>query len=325
MPMPLKLKTLALLAALAGAVLAGPASAQNFPAKPVKLIIPYNPGGIVDYVGRLLAKHMGDALGQTVVAENRPGAGGILGTDNAARSTPDGYTMVLMDPAIVINPVLQEHMPYDLFKQLEVVSVVSSSPEVLVVAPELGLKSYQDLIAYGKANPGKLNYASAGVGTTPHLAGELFKQKTGIEATHVPYKGIGASYTDLMTNKVQFAFSSIAGALPFTTGDKVVALATTGEKRSAVYPNLPTVREAGTDFTIDLWLTVFAPTGVPKDVLAKLNAAANTALKNPELIAAFAKVGAEPHGTSPEQGAQFIKSEYAKWKDVITAANIKLN
>jgi tripartite-type tricarboxylate transporter receptor subunit TctC len=233
--------------------------------------------------------------------------------------------MVLMDPAIVINPVLQEHMPYDLFKQLEVVSVVSSSPEVLVVAPELGLKSYQDLIAYGKANPGKLNYASAGVGTTPHLAGELFKQRTGIEATHVPYKGIGASYTDLMTNKVQFAFSSIAGALPFTTGDKVVALATTGEKRSAVYPNLPTVREAGTDFTIDLWLTVFAPTGVPKDVLAKLNAAANTALKNPELIAAFAKVGAEPHGTSPEQGAQFIKSEYAKWKDVITAANIKLN
>src|SRR3954453_1787636 len=260
MLMSLKLKTLALFAALAGAVMAGPAAAQNFPTKPVKLIIPYNPGGIVDYVGRLLAKHMGDALGQTVVAENRPGAGGILGTDNAARSTPDGYTMVLMDPAIVINPVLQEHMPYDLFKQLEVVSVVSSSPEVLVVAPELGLKSYKDLIAYGKANPGKLNYASAGVGTTPHLAGELFKQRTGIEATHVPYKGIGASYTDLMTNKVQFAFSSIAGALPFTTGDKVVALATTGEKRSAVYPNLPTVREAGADFTIDLWLTVFAPT-----------------------------------------------------------------
>jgi tripartite-type tricarboxylate transporter receptor subunit TctC len=315
--MSLKFKTLALLAALTGAVLAGPASAQNFPAKPVKLIIPYNPGGIVDYVGRLLAKHMGDALGQTVVAENRPGAGGILGTDIAARSTADGYTIVLMDPAIVINPVLQEHMPYDLFKQLEVVSVVSSSPEVLVVAPELGLKSYKDLIAYGKGKPG--------VGTTPHLAGELFKQKTGIEATHVPYKGIGASFTDLMTNKVQFAFSSIAGALPFTNGDKVVPLATTSEKRSAVYPDLPTVREAGTDFTIDLWLTVFAPTGVPKDVLAKLNGAVNIALKNPELVAAFAKVGVEPHGTSPEQGAQFIKTEYTKWKDVITAANIKLN
>jgi tripartite-type tricarboxylate transporter receptor subunit TctC len=323
--MSFKLKTVVLFAALTGAVLSGPALAQNFPTKPVKLIIPYNPGGIVDYAGRLLAKHMGDALNQTVVAENRPGAGGILGTDNAARATPDGYTVVIMDPAIVINPVLQEHMPYDLFKQLEVVSVVSSSPEVLVAAPELGLKSYKDLIAYGKAHPGKLNYASAGVGTTPHLAGELFKQKTGIDATHVPYKGIGASYTDLMSNKVQFAFSSIAGALPFTSGEKVVALATTGDKRSAVYPNLPTVREAGTDFSIDLWLTVFAPTGVPKDVLAKLNAAVNTALKNPELVAAFAKVGAEPHGTTPEQGAQFIKDEYTKWKDVIQAANIKLN
>lgn len=293
-----KLRTLAVFAALAGAVLAGPASAQNFPSKPVKLILPYNPGGIIDYVGRLLAKHMGDALGQTVVAENKPGAGGILGTDVAARSTPDGYTIVVMDPAIVINPILQEHVPYDLFKQLQVISLVSSSPEVLVVAPELGVKSYKELVAYGKSHPGQLNFASAGVGTTPHLAGELFKQKTGVEATHVPYKGIGASFTDLMSNKVQFAFSSIAGALPFTTGNKVLALATTGEKRSSVYPDLPTVREAGTDFTVDLWLTLFAPTGVPKDVLAKLNGAVQIALKNPELIAAFAKVGVEPRGSS---------------------------
>jgi tripartite-type tricarboxylate transporter receptor subunit TctC len=320
-----KLRTLAVFAALAGAVLAGPASAQNFPSKPVKLILPYNPGGIIDYVGRLLAKHMGDALGQTVVAENKPGAGGILGTDVAARSTPDGYTIVVMDPAIVINPILQEHVPYDLFKQLQVISLVSSSPEVLVVAPELGVKSYKELVAYGKSHPGQLNFASAGVGTTPHLAGELFKQKTGVEATHVPYKGIGASFTDLMSNKVQFAFSSIAGALPFTTGNKVLALATTGEKRSSVYPDLPTVREAGTDFTVDLWLTLFAPTGVPKDVLAKLNGAVQIALKNPELIAAFVKVGVEPRGSSPEEGAQFIKTEYAKWKDVIGSANIKLN
>jgi tripartite-type tricarboxylate transporter receptor subunit TctC len=323
--MSFKFRTLALLAALVGAVLASPASAQNFPTKPIKLILPYNPGGIIDYVGRLLAKHMGDTLGQTVVAENRPGAGGILGTDVAARSTPDGYTIVLMDPAIVINPILQEHVPYDLFKQLQVISVVNSSPEVLVVAPELGVKTYPELVAYGKANPGKLNFASAGVGTTPHLAGELFMQKTGIKATHVPYKGIGASFTDLMTNKVQFAFSSIAGALPFTTGNKVLPLATTGEKRSSVYPDLPTVREAGTDFTVDLWLTLFAPTGIPQDVLTKLNGAAKTALKNPELIAAFAKVGVEQRGTSPEEGAAFIKTEYGKWKDVIESANIKLN
>lgn len=171
---------------------------------------------------------------------------------------------------------------------------------------------------------GKLNYASAGVGTTPHLAGELFKQKTGIEATHVAYKGIGASFTDLMSNKVQFAFSSIAGALPFTSSNKVLALATTGEKRSSVYPDLPTVREAGTDFTVDLWLTLFAPSGVPKDVMAKLNGAVKTALKDPELISAFAKVGVEPVGTTPEEGAAIIKTEYTKWKDVIGSAHIKL-
>lgn len=322
--MSLKLPTVALFAALTGAMLVSPVSAETFPTKPVKLILPYNPGGIIDYVGRLLAKHMGDALGQTAVSENKPGAGGILGTDYAARSNPDGYTIVLMDPAVVINPILQEHVPYDLFKQLQVISFVSSSPEVLVVAPELGVKNYKELIAYGKANPGKLNFASAGVGTTPHLAGELFKQKTGIEATHVPYKGIGASFTDLMSNKVQFAFSSIAGALPFTSGNKVLPLATTGEKRSSVYPDLPTVREAGTDFTVDLWLTLFAPSGVPKDVVGKLNAAVKTALKNPELIAAFARVGVEPRGTSPDEGAALVKTEFTKWKDVINGAHIKL-
>lgn len=322
--MSLKLRTIALFAALAGAVLATPASAENFPSKPVKLILPYNPGGIIDYVGRLLAKHMGDALGQTVVAENKPGAGGMLGTEYVARSTPDGYTIVLMDPAVVINPILQPHVPYDLFKQLQVISFVSSSPEVLVVAPQLGLKSYKELIAYGKANPDKLNFASAGVGTTPHLAGELFMQTTGIKATHVPYKGIGASFTDLMSNKVQFAFSSIAGALPFTSSKKVLPLATTGEKRTSVYPDLPTVREAGTDFTVDLWLTLFAPSGVPKDVVAKLNGALKTALKNPELLSGFAKVGVEPRGTSPEEGAALVKTEYTKWKNVIDSAHIKL-
>src|SRR5262249_13202734 len=148
------------------------------------------PGGIIDYVGRTLAQHLSEPLGQQVVAENRPGAGGIVGTDAAARSPADGYTVVLMDPAIVINPTLQTTMPYDLFKQLQTVSIVSSSPEVLVVSPALPAKNVAELIAYGKTNPGKLNFASAGIGTTPHLAGELFKQRTGIEATHVPYKSI---------------------------------------------------------------------------------------------------------------------------------------
>src|SRR3954471_18978097 len=309
-----------LLAALAGTV----APAQNYPSKPVRLVLPYSPGGIIDYVGRQVAQHLGDALGQPVVAENRPGAGGIAGTDTVARATPDGYTIVIMDPAIVINPTLQPSMPYDLFKQLTTVSIVSSSPEVLVVSPQLPVKTLSELIAYGKANPGKLNFTSAGIGTTPHLAAELFKQRTGIDATHVPYRGIGASYTDMMANKIQFAFSSIAGALPFTTDNRVRPIATTGLKRVSVYPDTPTVDEAGLKgFDVDLWLGIFAPAGLPPDVLSKLNAALAKTLQNPDVKTALAKVGVEPRGTSTQEGADILKTEFDKWKKVIAEANVK--
>jgi tripartite-type tricarboxylate transporter receptor subunit TctC len=317
----------AILFAPALMVLTGPSAvAQTFPAKPIRLVLPYNPGGIIDYVGRTLAQHLGEPLGQPVVAENRPGAGGIAGTDAVARSTPDGYTLVLMDPAIVINPTLQPSVPYDLFKQLQTVSIVSSSPEVLVVSPHLPVKSFAELLAYGKANPGKLNFASAGIGTTPHLAGEMFKQRTGIEATHIPYRGIGASFTDMMSGKVQFAFSSIAGALPFTSDNRVRPLATTGSKRSSVYPDLPTVDEAGLKgFEVDLWLGIFAPAGLPADVLTRLNGEINKTLQKEEVKAAFAKVGVTPRGTSPPDGAKFLKAEFDKWKTVILEGNIKEN
>jgi tripartite-type tricarboxylate transporter receptor subunit TctC len=268
---------------------------------------------------------MSGPLGQQVIAENRPGAGGIAGTDAVARAAPDGYTIVIMDPAIVINPTLQPSMPYDLFKQLATVSIVSSSPEVVVVAPQLPVKTIAELSAYGKANPDKLNFASAGVGTTPHLAGELYKQRTGIDATHVPYRSIGQSYPDMMANKVQFAFSSIAGALPFTTDNRVRAIATTGAKRSPVYPDLPTIDEAGLKgFEVDLWLGVFAPAGVPADALSKLNAALRTTLQNAEVKAALAKVGVEPRGTTVQESADILKAEFGKWKTVITEGKIKL-
>jgi tripartite-type tricarboxylate transporter receptor subunit TctC len=314
-----------LVSAMLGAgTLAAPA--QSYPTKPIKLVLPYSPGGIIDYVGRTLAQHLGETIGQPVVAENRPGAGGIAGTDMVARSAPDGYTLVIMDPAIVINPTLQPTIPYDLFKQLVTVSIVSSSPEVLVVAPQLPVKSVQDLIAYGKANPGKLNFASAGIGTTPHLAGELFKQRTGIDATHVPYRSIGQSYPDMMANKVQFAFSSIAGALPFTKDNRVHAIATTGLKRSPVYPDAQTVDEAGLKgFEVDLWLGIFAPAGVPADVLAKLNDALNKTLLKPDVKTALAKVGVEPRGTSVADGAKILHVEFDKWKDVIVKGKITPN
>ncbi len=300
------------------------AQAQTYPVKPIRLVLPYSPGGIIDYVGRALAQKLGEGIGQPVVAENRPGAGGILGVDTVARSTPDGYTLVLMDPAIVINPTLQADVPYDLFKSLQTVSIISSSPEVLVVAPALPVKSFAELVAYGKANPGKLNFGSAGIGTTPHLAGEMFKLRTGVDATHIPYKSIGQSYPDMMANKVQMAFSSIAGALPFTTDNRVRAIATTGTKRSSVYPDLPTVAEAGlAGFEVDLWLGIFAPASLPPAVLTRLNAELKKALASDDLKASLAKVGVEPRGTSPDEGAAFLRSEYEKWKQVITDGKIK--
>ncbi|MDF2120291.1 tripartite tricarboxylate transporter substrate binding protein [Roseiarcaceae bacterium H3SJ34-1] len=322
--MTAKLRISSLAAAIGLSLFATAALAQFYPTKPLKLVLPYSPGGVVDFVGRTVAQHLGDVLGQPVVADNRPGAGGIVGTDVVARAQPDGYTLLLMDPAIVINPTLQDSVPYDLFKQLDTISVVSSSPLVLVVAPGLNVKTFDEFVAYGKANPGKLNFASAGIGTTPHLAGEMYKQSTGITATHIPYKGIGASYTDMMSNKVQFAFSSIAGALPFTTDNRVIALATTGEARNEVYADKPTMSEAGLKgFSVDLWLAVFAPVGMPADVKTKLNAAIGTALQKPDLKAAFAKVGVSPRGTTAEAGGTFVKADYDKWKKVIVDGKIK--
>jgi tripartite-type tricarboxylate transporter receptor subunit TctC len=302
------------------------ARADDFPSRPIHLIIPYGPGGIVDFTGRQLAQKMSDSIGQPVVADNRPGAGGIVGVDYVAHSDPDGYNVVLMDPAIVINPTLQKSLPYDIFKDLVTVSRVSSSPEVLVVAPQLGVKTYAELVSYGKANPGKLFYASAGIGTTPHLAAEMWKAGTGVDAVHVPYKGIGGSFTDMMSNKVQMAFSSIPGALPFTGDNRILPLATTGAKRSAIYPNLPTVAESGLPgYDVDVWMTLYGRAGMPPDVLAKLNGAVKKALQDPELVAAFAKFGLTPVWTSVPDSAVFTKSEYEKWKKVIEDKHITLD
>ena len=302
-----------------------PARAEDFPSRPIHLILPFQPGGIVDFAGRVLGQKLSDALGQTVVPDNKPGAGGIVGLDYVAHSPPDGYNIVLIDPSVVINPTLQKSLPFDLFKDLTTVSIINSSPEVLVVAPQLGIKTYQELVAYGKANPGKLNYASAGVGTTPHLAAAMWAQRTGIAAVHVPYKGVGPSFVDLMSNKVQMEFSSIAGALPFTSKGSVVALATTGSKPSPVYPDLPTVSQFLPGYDVDLWLGVYAPAGTPPDVLAKLNSGIAKALQDDQLKAAFAKFGLTPRGTSLDEGKAFTQSEYEKWKKVIADGHITLD
>lgn len=307
---------------------ATPAStrAQDFPARPIHLILPYNPGGIVDFAGRVLAKQLEDILKQTVVPENKPGAGGIVGVDEVAHATPDGYNVVLIDPSIVINQTLHQTMPYDVFKDLVTVSIVCSSPHVLIVSPQLGIKTYAQLVTFGKANAHKLNFGSAGVGTTPHLAGVMWAQRNGIQATHVPYKGVGPSFIDLMSGKIQMEFSSIAGALPFTSKGSVIPLATTGHTRSSVFADLPTVEEEGlANFNVEVWLGLYGPSGTPKDVLDKLNGAVAKALQEDELKTAFAKFGIEPRGTSLADGAAFTKGEYEKWRKVIIDGHITLD
>jgi len=304
--------------------LAVAAAAQDYPTKPIKLVLPYAPGGATDFIGRTLAQYMSTTIGQQVIAENRTGSGGIPGTDYVVRSAPDGYTIVMMDPALVINPTLLPSVPFDFAKDLQVVSRVNSSPLVLVVSPTLPVKTYAEFLAYAKANPGRLNFSSAGIGTTPHLAGELFKQRAGVDAVHVPYRGIGQSFTDMMAGKIGFAFSSIAGAVPFTKDNRLIPLAVTSLKRSDVYPDVPTMDESGMKgFEVDLWYVVLAPTAVPAPIVAKINEAMVKALAMPEMKAAFGKIGAEPVSSTPKDGAAFLHSEYEKWKKVMVDGNIK--
>jgi len=310
---------LALLSALAPTSVA----AQGYPSKPIHIILPYVPGGIIDTAGRHLALRLSESLGQSVVADNRPGAGGVVGTDVVARSAPDGYTILLNDPAVVSNPSLLPDVPYEL-STLQPVSIVGSSPAVIVSSLHLPVNSLSELIAYAKANPGKLNFATAGIGTAPHLAAEMIKLRTGIAMQHVPYRGIGAAYPDVLSGKVQLALSSIAGAVPFTSDNRVRPLATTRSVRSAVYPDVPTVAESGlSGFDVDLWIGIYAPAGLPAPVLARLNSEINKVLKHPELQAAFAKIGIEPRGTSPEEAAAFTRAEFEKWKKVIVDGKIK--
>jgi tripartite-type tricarboxylate transporter receptor subunit TctC len=309
-------------AALALVPSGGGAQAQTFPTKPIRLILPYVPGGIIDTTGRHLAQRLSENLGQTVVAENRPGAGGMVGTDVVARSAPDGYTILLTDPALVSNPTLQKDPPYELSK-LQAISIIGSSPAVIVASLHLPVKTFAELLAHAKANPGKLNFASAGIGTAPHLAGEMIKLRTGIDMAHVPYRGIGAAYPDVMSGKVQLAFSSIAGAVPFTGDNRVRPIAVTGSARSRVYPDVPTVAETLPGFDVDLWTAIYGPAGIPPAVLARLNGEINKALQHPEMKAALARIGVEPRGTTPEEGAAFTQAEFEKWKKVIVDGKIK--
>ncbi len=308
-------------ALLAPAVLA---QGSEFPAKSLRIVVPYAPGGVVDFVGRNLGQRLSEQVGQPVVIDNRGGAGGMVGTEVAARAGADGYTLLVMDPAIVINQSLQPKPPYDVLRDFVTVTVATSSPLVLAINPKVAARSVQDLVAAAKAKPGSLAFASAGVGTTPHMAGEFFKSRIAQNIVHVPYKGSGPAMQDLVGGNVQLTFSSIAAAIPFIREGRLVGLATTGSKRVPALAELPTMIEAGfPGFEVELWQGVFVPAGTPAPVVSRLHAEIVRALQSAELRAALAKVGNDPVGNAQPAAAAFVRAELAKWAKLVKDAGIR--
>ena len=313
-----------LLAALALAACAFSAQAQ-YPNRPVKLIVPFPPAGATDLVGRIVAQKLGEQMGQPVVVENRPGAGGSIGSDLAAKSAPDGYTLLMATSSThSIGPMLQK-LPYDPLKDFAPITHVANVPNVLVVSPTLPVNSVAELIALAKSKPGQLNFASSGVGTIVHLNGELFKMISGTDIVHVPYKGTALSIPDVANGSIAMLFDSLASVQPHIKAGRVKPLAVNAQKRSALMPELPTLAEAGMPaFDRYTWFGMFAPAGTPKAIVDRVQAEVLSALKAPDLLERFASAGAEPVGSTPEQFVERIKSDAAKWAQVIKAANVKV-
>ncbi|HWE77422.1 MAG TPA: tripartite tricarboxylate transporter substrate binding protein [Pseudolabrys sp.] len=305
------------------AIGAGAAAADDYPSHPIRLIVPFAPGGALDTVARVLAPSLSANLGQPVVVYNQGGAGGVIGMEAAAKAAPDGYTLLLDHSGLAYMPGLHRTLPFDPVTSFEGVVTAVSGIYVLAVNPSLPVKSVAELIKYAKAHPGKLSYGSAGVGSSLHLAGEFFKREAGIDIVHVPYKGASHAVTDLVGGQVQMMFGPATAILPLAKAGKLRALAVTSAKPSKLAPDLPTVAQTLPGFEVVGWYGLAAPAGTPKDVVRKLNADANKALKTPELIEKFAKLGYEPIGDTPAEASARIKSEVAHWTRIIRAAGIK--
>jgi tripartite-type tricarboxylate transporter receptor subunit TctC len=316
-------------AATAIALAAGTAAADNFPSHSINLIIPFAAGGPTDIVGRIMAARMSELLGQTLVVEDRSGAGGNIGGEFVAKSTPDGYTLLFATVSTnAINPGLYKHMPYDAIKDFAPVARVGVTPTLLLVNPSVPATDVKSLIALLKANPGKYNYGSSGVGSILHLCGEEFKAMAGgLEITHVPYKGSAPMDTDLMGGQITMAFDATPTALPLAKSGKLHALGAGMLKRLGAMPDLPTVDEQGLKgYECYTWNVILAPAGTPKSVVDKLNAAANKALTEPTVIDSLIKAGVDPTpGSTPQSTADFVKAELAKWAPIIKASGAQID
>jgi tripartite-type tricarboxylate transporter receptor subunit TctC len=315
-------------AAIAGAMLpwAARAQAPEWPSRPVRFIVPYPPGGPTDIMGRIIAQTVQGPLGQPFVVENRAGANGLIGSEQAARAAPDGSTFLVNASAHVIVPHLTPNMPIDVLADFAPVTNIAAVPLWLVVNPALPVRSVVEFVAYARANPGRISYASSSSGGATHLAGELFKQLTGTDMVHVPYRGSGPAVQDLIAGNVQAMFDSVPSSAASARDGRLRALAVTTRNRIAPFPDLPTIAEAGVPgFEISTWYGIWAPARTPPAIIARLQQAVAAAARNPETRARFDALGAEPVADSPEDYARFVRAEYDRWGALVRDAKIKLD
>ncbi|MCU4118655.1 tripartite tricarboxylate transporter substrate binding protein [Variovorax sp. N23] len=319
------LRALQLACALAvAAVLPAQAQAQTYPSKQITIVVPASPGGAIDLAARLIGQKLTEAWGQPVVIDNRAGATGIIGTDLVAKSPPDGHMLVLVASSHAINPSMVKKLPFDTVKSFEPVALTHVVPLVLIVSPTLPVKSVKELIAYGKANPGKLSFASSGNGGAPHFSGELFKSMAGLDMTHIPYKGSTLAHPDLISGRTSLMFDTVAAANVQIKADRLRALAVTTTKRSSVLPDVPTMQEAGVaGYETSTWGGLLAPAGTPKATVAKLNAEVNKILAMPDVRKTLQDNGIEPGSGTPQQFGGFIGTEMVKWSKVAKDAGIQ--
>jgi tripartite-type tricarboxylate transporter receptor subunit TctC len=301
------------------------ALAQSYPTKTVRMVVPFPPGGATDVIARLVSQKLNEIWGQPVVLDYKPGAGTVVGTDIVAKAPPDGYTMGMVITAHVLNPSLRPNMPYDTLKDLSGVSMVSVSHIVIVATKGLEASTVPELIALAKKNPGKLNYASPGTGTAMHLAGELLNTMAGINIVHVPYRGGAPAYPDIISGRVELQIDPIFASMPNIEAGQVKPIAITSPQRAPSAPDIPTVAETLPGFNVQSIAGLVVPSATPRDVVNRINAAVNEALRTPELRERMSAVGMEPAPNTPEQFDQFIRSEIAKWSEVVKTSGMKLD
>ena len=311
---------LALAAALLATPIVAPASAQDYPSRPVKIIVPFGAGGPADVTARQIGNILQESFGQPFVVENRTGAGGVIGTVEAAKSPPDGYTLLMMSNTQTANESLltPAQRKYELMRDLAPIAPVNSSDLVIVVHPDVQAKTLAEFIALAKAQPGKLNYASSGQGTPYHMAGELFKAMAGIDVVHVPYRNSGEARSGVIGGQVQMMIDAVTAMAPNVAENQVRALATTGKSRSSVLANVPTAGEAGVPgYEATIWLGLMAPAGTPKPIIDKLNAAVNAAIKRPEVVKQWTAQGAAAMSMTPDEFDKYLRGDIVKWADVV--------